>query len=105
MFSVVHRFCFIEQPNIFQGFKQIWICYPSKTTNDLFKSLLCSRNILIFAQSTNVEKSWQVFAHFIANLIKNHLLSCDCFEEQCVAIFKREWDPVSAKFYLKNIID
>lgn len=96
-FLVAHQFVVMESGMVRAGFANVWRCYPAKS-DDLFKNVLCTRNVMILAQSRNVAKSWNVLAHFVAFLIKEKLLACDAFEAQCTGLFKREWDPATLKY-------
>lgn len=56
---------------------------------------------MLLAQSNDVTKSWDTFATFSAFLLKEKLMTCECFEAQSVGIFKHDWDANS----LKNLTD
>lgn len=66
----------------------------NKTNEDLFKSLICSRNIMLMAQSKNIGKSWSYLSKFIIQVLEKDLLSCESFESQCIAMYQHEWDKV-----------
>ncbi|XP_008194510.1 codanin-1 isoform X2 [Tribolium castaneum] len=69
----------------------IWRLYYR---DDLFKSLLSPRNVIILGRS---KAAWDAFAQFCALLLKQKLLTCDSFEAQCTGIFRTDWDQVTLK--------
>ena len=71
----------------------VWRLYYNGC-DDLFKSLLCPRNVAFFAQSRDRKATWDAFAKFCAYLIKHNLLSSEVFESQCTGIFRTDWDQV-----------
>lgn len=67
---------------------------------DLFKRLLCPRNVGIMARSHNVDIAWDNFANFVAFLIKENILSSSAFESQCTEFYRRDWDEVSVYYFI-----
>lgn len=95
--TVVHKTPIASQETIQRTFTTIWPTY-SGDKNNLFKSLICPRNVMLLAQSSNVARSWDTLAKFATFLLKENLMTCETFETQCVGIFKREWDATSSKY-------
>lgn len=93
-FSVVHRPDLSEREDILKYFVKVWNEFFAKT-EDLFKNLLCPRNIMLMRQSDNNELVWSNLAKLVAFLIKANVLSSDNFEFQCTAFYQKEWDQVN----------
>lgn len=49
---------------------------------------------MLLGQSQNTSQAWNGFAKFVALLLKENVLTCESFEEQSVAIFRKDWDQV-----------
>lgn len=99
-FSVAHKTIIASQDSIQNKFLQVWKTYSGDQEN-LFKSLICPRNVMLLAQSSKVNKAWNVFAKFAVFLLNEKIMTCESFESQCIAVFRTEWDSNS----LKNITD
>lgn len=95
---VAHKTEIASQTTIQTKLVQIWKTFSGDKEN-LFKSLVCARNVMLLAQSSDVGKAWDVLAKFTAFLLKEQMMTCENFETQCVAIFRNKWDDNS----LKNI--
>lgn len=81
----------IAQEEVYEKFVSVWKYYVGES-GFLFKALVCPRNVEILSRSQNAEATWDSFAKFLAFLLKKGLVACENLEEQCVAIFKYEWD-------------
>lgn len=89
--AVAHVPFVIGQEMVYEKFTDIWRQYPGET-DVLFKALVCPRNVEIFLHSKDIALAWDSFAKFVAFLLRKKLVSCGNLEEQCVAIFRQEWD-------------
>lgn len=94
--TVVHKTTIACHETTQSTFKKIWQSHPGDKDN-LFKTLICPRNVMLLAQSGNVAKSWDTLAKFSVFLLNQKLMTSETFETQCVGIFKHEWDAVSLK--------
>lgn len=74
-------------------FIRVWKEFCGETEN-LFKNILCCRNIMLMAQPCNDEFVWSNMAKFVAFLIRAEVLSCDNFEFQCTAFYQKNWNTV-----------
>lgn len=92
---MAHNSIFLLQDGVLSKSRDIWSLYYNGC-DDLFKSLLCPRNVKILGQSKDKKVTWEAFAKFCAYLIKHNLLSCENFESQCTGIFRTEWDQVGS---------
>ncbi|CAG9858165.1 unnamed protein product [Phyllotreta striolata] len=63
-----------------------------RSTEDLFKDLLCPRNVALLGESPNPGDCWRNYARFVAFLIEEKVLSCDSFERQCTGFFRRDYE-------------
>ncbi|XP_044260960.1 codanin-1 [Tribolium madens] len=84
----------LSQDGVLSKSRDIWCLYYNGC-DDLFKSLLSPRNVIILGQS---KVTWDAFAQFCAFLLEHNLLTCDSFESQCTGIFRTEWDQVTLTF-------
>lgn len=91
LLSVAHSPSLIRQEAIYEKFVEVWKNYAPET-DILFKALICPRNVEILSGSQNADLAWESFAQFVAFLLRKGLVSCENLEEQCVAIFREEWD-------------
>lgn len=78
---------------ILRQFVKVWKEFYGKT-DDLFKNLLCPRNITLMAQPCTDQVVWTNMARLVSLLVKTNLLSCDNFEVQCTSFYQKDWDKV-----------
>ncbi|XP_017786758.1 PREDICTED: codanin-1 [Nicrophorus vespilloides] len=77
--------------------------WKSKNSNeDLFKNLICPRNVSMLGGRT---KSWEKLVSFIVTLLKTKLLCSSDFETQYLAIYKQNWNDVSLKCLSSSVRD
>ncbi|CAH1977785.1 unnamed protein product [Acanthoscelides obtectus] len=91
---IVYRTDIMPENSMIQLFISVWRCYYSNTDN-LFKNLLCPRNVMLTAQGCNNEEIWTNFARFAAILVKEKVISSKNLESQCTGFYKKEWDQVT----------
>lgn len=65
--------------------------------------MLAPRNILLLEKSKTT-KTWETLAIFIKKLLDSDLLTIDCLSDQCVAVFRDEWQVVSNISNNNNIV-
>lgn len=96
-FSVAHRTDFFT-PEIQDKLIKIWSLDDLK--DDEIESpmhrLLCSRNIMLLAQTEN-DALWPIFGGFLKRLLDAKILDGDSLSDQCVALFRQEWPVVSIR--------
>ncbi|KAL3271000.1 hypothetical protein HHI36_021501 [Cryptolaemus montrouzieri] len=100
------------QPSLIEKYQNrffdIWKLQGDKS-EELFGNLLCQRNIMLLAQSgPKVRESWTAKAKLCAGLLRENLISCECFESQCAGFFKSNLDEETLKnvtSFLKNFVD
>lgn len=98
-FSVVNRPDLGVKEIILRHFVKVWNKFYGKS-EDLFKNILCNRNIMIMAQPCNDKLVWTSMARFVAFLIKREFVSCDNFEFQCTAFYQKNWNAVIINYLL-----
>ncbi|XP_018572391.1 codanin-1 [Anoplophora glabripennis] len=88
---ITHKPDVMVREELLKKFVRVWKCYNAKA-GELFKNLLCPRNVMLLAQSCNNVKVWETFASFAAFLLKEDILKPEEFELQCTEFFRKEWD-------------
>jgi hypothetical protein len=104
--SVAHEPSAVTQDETLSKSCDIWRLYYNGC-DELFKSLLCPRNVRIFAGAEDKKAAWGAFAGFCARLIERDMLTRDNFESQCTGIFRRDWDKDTLKIvteFLKSFV-
>lgn len=91
--SVGNRGDIALDTDIIKDFCSIWK-QNSCHIDNLFKTLICFRNIHVISHSLNVHKSWKSFEKLLKTLLEEKLIACDLLEAQIVAIDKDQLDEV-----------
>ncbi|KAF2904562.1 hypothetical protein ILUMI_01609 [Ignelater luminosus] len=86
----------VQESDVMMSFCSIWK-QKNCQIDDLFKTLICFRNIHVISHSLNVSISWKSFEKFLKILLEEKLLTCDLLEAQIVAIDKDKLDEVTLK--------
>lgn len=81
----------------------VWQHYNGKIEN-LFKNIICPRNVMLLVQSGNEKQTWENFAQFLVFLIKENVISTEMFESQCTALFRKEWDQVNVYLLMNEML-
>lgn len=95
-FLASHNSSVVSQKNIQMQFLEVWKTYPRDKEN-LFKSLICPRNVMLLAQSNDPAQAWDILAKFSAFLLREKMTTCENFETQCVGLFRNDWDQNTLK--------
>lgn len=62
----------------------------------MFSDIMCPRNVMLLAQSMDPNHAWSLFSYLINILLKHSMLNHEQFEEQCVAMYKQDWNKVES---------
>lgn len=94
LFLVAYRTNLFTQ-EIQDKFIKIWSLnnLTDDKTDSAMNRLLCSRNIMLLAQSQN-DTMWPIFGKFLKRLLETNILDGDNLSDQCVALFRQDW-PIS----------
>lgn len=78
-------------------------------TNYLFAMILSPLHMLMLqhkstsSSSATTSGSFDCLAQFVAELIKNHLMTISFLNDQCLKLLKMEWEATTLKFLAKTI--
>lgn len=72
-------------------------------TNYLFSMILSPLHILMQQNKSSSSGSFECLAQFVAELIKNHLMTISFVNDQCLKLLKMDWEPNTLKLLAKTI--